>query len=80
MWSEFVPFIQTFQAILTDFIASVASPIVSVDAEFDENVCCDICRQVLCSLIFSFKHNEKFDFADDKNYEPYSSDLHTLAA
>lgn len=36
-----------------DLISSVASPIVSVDAEFDENVCCDICRQVCLLLDFS---------------------------
>uniref|UniRef100_A0A1I7V8Q8 PHD-type domain-containing protein n=1 Tax=Loa loa TaxID=7209 RepID=A0A1I7V8Q8_LOALO len=55
------------QAIHSDLISSVASPIASADAEFDENVCCDICRQP------DYEEDDKIIFCDGCNVGVHQS-------
>ncbi|CAG9534829.1 unnamed protein product [Cercopithifilaria johnstoni] len=55
------------QAMLNDLISSVASPIISADAEFDENVCCDICRQP------DYEEDDKIIFCDGCNVGVHQS-------
>ncbi|VDO12321.1 unnamed protein product, partial [Brugia timori] len=55
------------QAIHSDLLSLIASPIASADAEFDENVCCDICRQPDC------EEDDKIIFCDGCNVGVHQS-------
>ncbi|VBB32174.1 unnamed protein product [Acanthocheilonema viteae] len=55
------------EAIFSDLISSIASPIASADAEFDENVCCDICRQP------DYEEDDKIIFCDGCNVGVHQS-------
>ncbi|VDM06767.1 unnamed protein product [Wuchereria bancrofti] len=55
------------QAIHSDLLSPVASPIASADAEFDENVCCDICRQP------DYEEDDKIIFCDGCNVGVHQS-------
>ncbi|VDK83417.1 unnamed protein product [Litomosoides sigmodontis] len=59
--------IDKLEAIFNDLISSVASPITSADAEFDENVCCDICRQP------DYEDDDKIIFCDGCNVGVHQS-------
>ncbi|KAK6102073.1 PHD-zinc-finger like domain family protein [Brugia pahangi] len=55
------------QAIHSDLLSLIASPIASADAEFDENVCCDICRQP------DYEEDDKIIFCDGCNVGVHQS-------
>ncbi|MCP9258323.1 Protein Jade-3 [Dirofilaria immitis] len=59
--------VSCYQAMHSDLLSSVASPMASADAEFDENVCCDICRQP------DYEEDDKIIFCDGCNVSVHQS-------
>ncbi|VDK87453.1 unnamed protein product [Onchocerca ochengi] len=58
--------ISCYQAMHSDLLSSITS-IASADAEFDENVCCDICRQP------DYEEDDKIIFCDGCNVSVHQS-------
>uniref|UniRef100_A0A915PMZ6 Uncharacterized protein n=1 Tax=Setaria digitata TaxID=48799 RepID=A0A915PMZ6_9BILA len=55
------------EAILNDLLSPVVSPTASIETEFEENVCCDVCRQPDC------EEDDKIIFCDGCNVSVHQS-------